>query len=492
MDPVGLAVGVIGLAGLFSTCLDLVKRVDNYKHFKKDEQILATQFAAYRLRFERWGKTLGLDQTALSGNQTHEALGNPDTLETVRKLIEIIREILSDQKPFRISLRPRKAKLSWALKGKAKREDQVELFGKLIQHLHHLVPIETISRNTTANGNQSPNTTAQIDSSWKTEVRDTLQRLEGKAHVETRRELHAWLVRHPPNEIYEDAVQKRLEDTCEWIFKRPALKDWLSLPQSPGAPSILWINGPAGFGKTILSAWIVQHLRKSTNTPVASFFFSSDFESRDDPYEAIRLWIWEIISRNQPAFDYVYIEREKQNESAATRGFILSLFSNIVRLVPGCIFVIDGLDECTWMNKNNNKIRGDSITSFLENLGGAIAGSDTRILITSRDEPAIRSGFESIQGTKSEYSIVSEDVGSDTRRFARSIIETKLSKKSKSLKIRLSEKMAEKCGGQFLWLKLQEDSLRSWKNEKQLQDAIEKTPSGLDNLYHRNWTKNCR
>ncbi|KKO98858.1 hypothetical protein THAR02_09045 [Trichoderma harzianum] len=564
MDPVGLAVGVIGLAGLFSTCLDLVKRVDNYKHFKKDEQILATQFAAYRLRFERWGKTLGLDQTALSGNQTvssgnqtvlsgsqtvlsgnqtalsedqHAALGDSDTLETVRKLIEIIREILSDQKaipapplpplpsvpsvpsvpappnptvnssrllgrsltePFRISLRPRKAKLSWALKGKAKKEDQVELFGKLIQHLHHLVPIEEISRTATVNGsprtatvngNQSSNLIAQIDSSWKTEVRDTLQRLEGKANAETRRELHAWIVRHPPNEIYQDAIQKRLEDTCEWILERPVLDEWLSLPNGSPAPRLLWINGPAGFGKTILCSRLVQHLQKTVNSPVSSYFFSSDFESRDDPYEAIRWWISEVISRSEAAFDHVRVEREKQDGLIATRTFILQIFSDILKIVPGCVFVIDGLDECTWLNKGNNPGRRDSITSFLENLDQTITNSATRVLIVSRDESEIRSGVEGMETTIFEYSVLPEDVDSDTRRYAKSIVNKKLSKKSESLKADISEKMAMKCGGQFLWLKLQEDSLRSWKNQKQLQDAIDTTPSGLDSLYYRSWVR---
>ncbi|KAJ4859893.1 ankyrin repeats (3 copies) domain-containing protein [Trichoderma breve] len=515
MDPVGLAVGVIGLAGLFSTCLDLVKRVDSYKHFKKDEQILATQFAAYRLRFERWG-----NQTALSGNQTalsedqHEALADSQTLETVRRLIEIIREILSDQKlpnPINPSLvrsltepfRPRKEKLSWALKGKAKREDQVELFGKLIQHLYHLVPIDTISRTTTVNtttvngnpqtitvnGIQSPNTTAQIDSSWKTEVRDTLQRLEGKAYAETRRELHAWIVRHPPNEIYQDAMKKRLEATCEWILKRPVLDEWLSLSKGSQTPGLLWINGPAGFGKTILCSRLVQHLQKIVKTPVASYFFSSDFESRDDPYEAIRWWISEVISRSESAFDYVRMKREKQNEPTATRAFILEIFSDIIKMVPGCVFVIDGLDECTWLNKGNNPGRRDSITSFLENLDQAITNSATRVLIVSRDESEIRCGVEDMKTTIFEYSVLPEDVDSDTKRYARSIVDKKLSKKSEPLKVDISEKMAMKCGGQFLWLKLQEDSLRSWKNQKQLQDAIDTTPSGLDSLYHRSWVR---
>lgn len=520
MDPVGLAVGVIGLAGLFSTCLDLVKRVDNYKHFKKDEQTLATQFASHRLRFEKWGKTLGLDQnqTALSGKQTalsedqHEALADPDTLKTVRKIIDIIREILSDQKispaataattattstaanpivnPSRFlarsltePFRPRKEKLSWALKGKAIREAQVELFGKLIQHLYHLVPIEILSRTTTVN---------QIDNSWKTEVRDTLQRLEEKAQAETRRELHAWIVRHPPNEIYQDAIQKRLEDTCEWILKRPVLEEWLSLPKSSQAPGVLWINGPAGFGKTILCSWLVQHLRKTVTTPVANYFFSSDFESRDDPYEAIRWWISEVISRSESAFDHVRMAREKQDEPTATRAFILQIFSEIIKIVPGCVFVIDGLDECTWLNKGNNPGRRDSITNFLENLDQAITNSATRVLIVSRDESEIRSGIEGMNTAIFEYSVLPEDVDSDTRRYARSIVDKKLSRKSESLKNDISEKMAMKCGGQFLWLRLQEDSLRSWKNQKQLQDAIDTTPSGLDSLYYRSWVRLSR
>ncbi|KAK4060935.1 hypothetical protein Trihar35433_9860 [Trichoderma harzianum] len=507
MDPVGLAVGVIGLAGLFSTCLDLVKRVDSYKHFKNDEQTLAAQFVSFRLRFERWGKVLGLglNQAALSLSQDrHEALEDTETLETVRKIIDIIREILSDQKlpnpPVNLSLvrsltepfRPRKEKLSWALKGKAKREAQVELFGKLIQHLYHLVPIETLSRTATVNGNQSPNTTAQIDSSWKTEVRDTLQRLEGKAHAETRRELHAWIVRHPPNEIYQDAMQKRLEATCEWILKRPVLDEWLSLSKGSQTPGLLWINGPAGFGKTILCSRLVQHLQKTLKAPVASYFFSSDFESRDDPYEAIRWWISEVISRDEAAFEYVRTKREKQNEPTATRAFILEIFSDIIKIVPGCVFVIDGLDECTWLNKGNNPGRRDSIMSFLENLDQAITNSATRVLIVSRDESEIRCGVEDMKTTIFEYSVLPEDVDSDTRRYARSIVDKKLSKKSEPLKADISEKMAMKCGGQFLWLKLQEDSLRSWKNQKQLQDAIDTTPSGLDSLYYRSWVRMSR
>lgn len=36
MEPVGLAVGVLGLAGLFSTCLEAVDKVQSYRSFGVD------------------------------------------------------------------------------------------------------------------------------------------------------------------------------------------------------------------------------------------------------------------------------------------------------------------------------------------------------------------------------------------------------------------------------------------------------------------------
>ncbi|KAM3428024.1 hypothetical protein MY4824_009090 [Beauveria thailandica] len=46
-----------------------------------------------------------------------------------------------------------------------------------------------------------------------------------------------------------------------------------------------------------------------------------------------------------------------------------------------------------------------------------------------------------------------------------------------------------RCQGQFLWLKMQEQSLRGGMNRKQLQHAIEDTPTGLHHLYSHEWTR---
>jgi len=49
--------------------------------------------------------------------------------------------------------------------------------------------------------------------------------------------------------------------------------------------------------------------------------------------------------------------------------------------------------------------------------------------------------------------------------------------------------MVDRCEGMFLWVKMLEEHLRSWKNKKQLEETIDQAPIALEHLYDRNWMK---
>lgn len=74
---------------------------------------------------------------------------------------------------------------------------------------------------------------------------------------------------------------------------------WAATRTKAGSPSasrqiqrsLLWINGPAGYGKTFLTARIIQHLTNETTAPVASFFFFANLEDRADPFIIARSWV---------------------------------------------------------------------------------------------------------------------------------------------------------------------------------------------------------
>lgn len=60
MEPVGLAVGVAGLAGLFSACIDCFNIIQQGRYLGRDYFILETKYMNQRLRLLTWGRACGL------------------------------------------------------------------------------------------------------------------------------------------------------------------------------------------------------------------------------------------------------------------------------------------------------------------------------------------------------------------------------------------------------------------------------------------------
>lgn len=88
MEPVGLAVGIASLAGLFSVCLDVIDKVDSYRDIVFDSRSLVTQFEADKLLFHTWARKVGLDKGKLNDNH-HESLDNPETVAMVERSFRI-------------------------------------------------------------------------------------------------------------------------------------------------------------------------------------------------------------------------------------------------------------------------------------------------------------------------------------------------------------------------------------------------------------------
>ncbi|KAK1985680.1 prion-inhibition and propagation-domain-containing protein, partial [Colletotrichum cereale] len=517
MEPIGLAVGVVGLAGLFTSCLEAVEKVHSYKNFGRDSRSLATQFDADKHRFEEWGRAVGFEKGKLSDSH-HPALDDAQKLEVVRKLLGSIQDFCSSAGDARyqqhtqpddgfakdISISARQSqprygapiasrwrKTTWALSGKTKQTGHIQTFALLVQYLYNVVPphdaTDTLSKHRTHNpGPSQDSVTVSREIPWLEEIRGFLHAAEEEMRAETKRDLRAWLGCPSPNDLYDDSIKKRLDGTCEWILERDEIRNWLSSDISTVTNSLLWINGPAGFGKTILCARLVEILSTNLQTPVSHFFLSSKFEGRDDPFMALRSWVAEVTLGNQVALDVVYKRRLAQHEQVATRATLVQLFREVVQAIPFCTFILDGLDECTWLGETQNG--ANSVAHFLSELRQAIADTTARIMVISRNELEIRYGLSQFPGF-SEYTISPEDVHTDNIAYSRSIVDNKLSNKDESTRFSISHRMALRCNGQFQWLKMQEDFLRKGRNRKQLEKDIDAAPAGLDRLYDRNWER---
>ncbi|EXL63296.1 hypothetical protein FOCG_01653 [Fusarium oxysporum f. sp. radicis-lycopersici 26381] len=479
MEPVGLAVGLVGL---FSTCMDVMQRIDSYRTAGRDSRQLDAQLNATMHLLEKWGDGVGISKGKLSDNH-HPDLDNPRTFAVVQGLLNSIKDFsaTSDEPPSPRGLQKtpsfpssgdlsshgskisRWQKTSWALRGKLKQTSHVQALASLVSDLYSVVsPDTTGSKALTRTPSFKDLSISADEQPYAVEIRELLQKIEEEMEG-------------------NDSNDKRIQKTCEWILHRDEFLEW----QKPSSSSkLIWIKGPAGFGKTVLCARIVQELERTAQEPVAYFFLSSRYDGRDDPFSAIRAWLTMMIQRSPAARDIVTKTRLSQHEPLASQATILRAFRELIVGVPGCILVLDGLDECTGMTNTDTK----SVPHFLQELRIAITNTTTKILISSRGDPVIQQGISDFTGY-SEYAIIPDDVGPDLMAYSSELVKAKLPNKDEPTRASIAQKMTNRSEGQFQWVKLQEGSLRKGRSRKQLEREIDETPSGLDSLYDREWNR---
>jgi ankyrin repeat protein len=281
---------------------------------------------------------------------------------------------------------------------------------------------------------------------------------------------------------YEKQIASRLKGTCDWIFSHDAYNTWILDELHCDTAKILWIHAPAGHGKSVLCARVVEHLKSEQSKFVAYFFASTHAQSGGMPDFVVRSWIAQMIQLDPDVMQLV--KQHFKPGQRASDPVVWKLFESIVSDNHNYVFVLDGFDEYT---------RLDNVRSqFLQKLKQAFDRTAARVLITSRNETDIESELspESTDDPRIvilRCKITHEDVDNDISLFSKSLVDEKLPRKDERLRQELAGQLAQKCEGMFLWIKMQQDQLRGGKNARQLQKIVNNMPAGLMKTYERNW-----
>ncbi|CAN9243858.1 unnamed protein product [Alternaria alternata] len=271
------------------------------------------------------------------------------------------------------------------------------------------------------------------------------------------------------------------------------LQDWQRNESSRSR--LLWVHGPAGFGKTFLSAWIIRHLKEVSVEPLAFFFCVADNQATRDPYAILRSWLTQILQENDAVFrvmNAAFTAGDKEHTLSSVE--LWDLFTAVGDAIPGRTFVIDGFDECADIDSGTRYHHHDPRNYFLRDMVQCLTRSKTRILVVSRDVPDIReilskSSVAMAEVDAFEYQITAKDTTADVKLFTESVVNEKLPKKRESLRQEIADRAAERSEGMFLWIKLLENEISPGQNAKQLRAAVQEMPSGISEAYSRELEK---
>ncbi|KAL8304844.1 hypothetical protein RB597_004137 [Gaeumannomyces tritici] len=468
MEVAGTVFGVLGVASLFSAVRDLVEKIDCLLDSDTTARSGAVQFKLDKHLLEIWSHEIGIQGDILLPDH-HPSLDDPEIARVVFAALRNIRDLCSN--------------LERLLEAPLRGEQEPRPLRRVLTDLSAL-PVTWV---------RNLSTFAKVDWAVRRQTRV-------KYHLEAqfRNVVKTWLEAPWSTMIYDRHLRKRLHNTCEWILEREFTIKWLSKDFRHDSPKVLWINGPAGYGKSVLCAKLIQRLSGGPDKHlVAHYFVSADSGSLDKPFTVIKSWLFQLITQSPEALDAASECWDARAPPRASQDVTVKVLRHVLRRLDGCTLVVDGLDECRWTSgaeRFDDIHDRDSAVGFFLAIAEAASRTKTRILLVSRKENYLTRAFNS-QLVLSEdiasiaYSILPNDINTDARALAHEIVDKKLPRRTDEERCRLAERIVAKSEGMFLWMIMPGEYLSGTKSESALVRAIEQTPTGLDHIYDNSRNK---
>ncbi|KAJ3127226.1 hypothetical protein HK098_006591 [Nowakowskiella sp. JEL0407] len=316
-------------------------------------------------------------------------------------------------------------------------ESLVELSGQKLEETKTKL-LNTLSKiaerkSTTANV-QSPLTNLILTSSQDQQLWDLLNPLSKEMKAERTRLLNA----HVPN-------------TRLWLLK--SLMEFLDPKNSTGGKErVLWLQGNAGVGKSVMSAFAANELEKR-NLLAGMFFAKHDDTGRNSARILIRTLCYQLCEWNAD-FGRLILENLKDEmvvfEALREQAKIEKMFEHLLlnplneiaqtELKP-VVLVVDALDETGMIGYRSEILQVFSV--HCKKLPAFV-----KLLITSRPEEDIVKTFRKLKTKQLEAT--SSENREDAMIYSKSFLrEQGLSPEEVE---NLAELLSEKSGGLFVWL----------------------------------------
>lgn len=169
---------------------------------------------------------------------------------------------------------------------------------------------------------------------------------------------------------------KRVAGTCEWVLATTEYRNWVA----GDGLQLLWLTGPPGIGKTMISCFLVEQLNKVARESQAVLFahyFCDDKDGLRRTATAILRGILGQLLRQRPAL-FRLMEEDYKIKRDSVVDDVDVLWEFLLRMLDGCIgrvyILIDALDECEEQSRS-------TLLALLKDLKPSVRA---HILVTGR------------------------------------------------------------------------------------------------------------
>ncbi|KAF0320282.1 nacht and wd domain protein [Colletotrichum asianum] len=281
-----------------------------------------------------------------------------------------------------------------------------------------------------------------------------------------------------------DAKGGLLRDSYTWVLESSEFNRWQKDVQSRR----LWITGDPGKGKTMLMCGIIEELEKNPFKRLCYFFCQATLEKLNSAQGVLRGLIFHLAVTYPWLLSYVVAEHRNQGRALFEDHNAWQAMSDILRAMLSdpdlneVLLLVDGLDECVTDQ--------DKLLRLIDQLSD---NPKVKLIIASRGLPALKKGLgdKTAQSTTLSLEINGDRVAAAVRVYIErkvwDLAQNSPFKGNPEIQKEVQNHLIANSQDTFLWVALVCKALGGLQifTIDHVRKALQKSPSGLDELYKR-------
>lgn len=307
-----------------------------------------------------------------------------------------------------------------------------------------------------------------------TAIQDTIDQFYMKAES---KEIIRWLDSPSPASSHRNASAKHREATGAWLLDDAKFSQWKSHPSS-----VLWIQGSAGTGKTVLTSAIINKLledcERMARAGIAFFYFDFNNQSNmQDHNRFLRSLVEQLSSESGdiPKPLAALYRRCRNGTLQPMTADLLTTLKGIIHDFSHFYLVIDAFDECKEKQQ------------FLGFLNAVVMWKlpQTHILVTSRTD--IDAEIRNRKWDCTSIMVEERLVDADVEKHVQATLEDDevLNRWDPKQQRLITKSLIEGTKGNFRWVSCQIEALKDCHTLAELEDALCSLPATLEETYER-------
>ncbi|KAH6999962.1 ankyrin repeat-containing domain protein [Ilyonectria destructans] len=314
----------------------------------------------------------------------------------------------------------------------------------------------------------------------KDEVKKISEHIDQKNEDESKAHFLHQLGWNDQSPKHRDEYKKCVEGTGDWLLQHETFLDW---KVNPG--KLLWLNGHAGCGKTVLCANVIENLAidRDNNENIGLAYFYIDGSGPLDSDSLYSSLTSQLISQRGSMLDYIqgnrhhFQRRERTGWHIPTRAWVRML-REIIELFDSVYIVLDALDE------SEESIGVEGVMDFISTVFEQ-SRSQVHMIAFSRDLESIRNNFKELRAVSIAVSGRDLDHDLKTALHIQLLYQRKFSRWPKSLKKTIEESLLAQANGSFRWLDCQLQTLKTCATPLAVKRVLSDLPKSLEVYYTR-------